>query len=349
MHSSRRIPAVLASAACLLVAACGSDDSGGKSKTSSSSSSKAPAGDVRGKVFGLDYGLTNSPIYESVLRPAKRRAQELGVRLKTTSSDAVCEKQVNNLDNLIASGVDTLTFLGLCGKGDAYKPVIRRAHAKQVKVVTYSFSDPEADGSILFDDKQGAELLAADVTAWIKKTFDGDYSGFRFAMLPCSFAPPSIQQRTAITSAAITELTGKKPLTKDCASDPAAAKAAVDSFLAKEPRLNVVIGFIDAAALGAVQSFRSHPGIDRSKVYVGAMDGQREAVKLLAEGGAGGIFRATAALDLEQDGRAVVDMPANALTGKGPTSTLLRYTLLRVSDRAAAQQWYDRVFARYGG
>lgn len=339
-------PSQPAEAAAATVAAQTSTSSASEEAAAAETGSAPEEATAQGFELGFAYGLENTPIYQNVLGPAKVYAQELGVDLTLGSADSKCDKQLQDLENMIAAGVRAITFLGLCGEGGAYDKVVNEAHAKDIAVVSYAFEHPLADGSILFDDQGGAELFAAHATAWIEENFEPPYDDFSYAALPCSFAPPPIQLRTEVVVAAIEKLTGKQPYASiDCALSPDLGKEAVDTYLQKDPGLDMALGIVDAGAYGAYLAFKqAGKGGD---VYVGGMDGTREAIQLIAEQGGDGIYKFSGALPMQAIGKAVVEMPYNIVNETGPGSILLNYTAITADDQAAAKQWYEENFEAF--
>ena len=106
----------------------------------------------------------------------------------------------------------------------------------------------------------------------------------------------------------------------------------------------MVIGINDAGALGAYQAFQEAiaNGRDPESIFVGGMDGQTEALELIADGGGeGGIYRASGALILDDLGRAVADLPADLIEGKDVSVLELPYELVTPADTARAQEIVD--------
>ncbi|MDH4119278.1 MAG: hypothetical protein OEX04_11945 [Acidimicrobiia bacterium] len=114
----------------------------------------------------------------------------------------------------------------------------------------------------------------------------------------------------------------------------------------------MVIGINDGGALGAYQAFVNQieqEGRDPGEIYVGGMDGQNEALELIAQGGGlHGIYRASSALILDQLGKAVADLPINILEGQPTSSLLLNYELVTPANPDRAQEILDN-YASFTG
>jgi ribose transport system substrate-binding protein len=324
------------------LAACGDDDD---ADGAAASSSDTPA--QQGFKLGFAYGLENTPIYQNVLRPVRAAAGPADVTLQTGSADSQCDKQIADMRNMLQSGVEALVFLGLCGKGNAYDKIVADAAAKDIVTVSYAFEHPDADGAIRFNDEQGAKVFADHATAWIKENFKAPYDDFSYARLGCSFVPPPIKARTEVVAAAIRELTGKKAYDSvDCALAPDLGKKAVETYLRKDPGLDMVIGTVDAGAYGAYLALKQAG--KQGQAYVGGMDGTRESVELISKGG-DDIYRFSGALPFRELGASVVKMPQNLISGEGAGSTILNYTAVTTDDPAAAQRWLEENFLAFEG
>ena len=72
------------------------------------------------------------------------------------------------------------------------------------------------------------------------------------------------------------------------------------------------------------------------------MDGQIEALELIADGGGeNGIYRASGALILDDLGRAVADLPADLLEGGEESILELPYEVITPADPERAQEIVD--------
>jgi len=121
--------------------------------------------------------------------------------------------------------------------------------------------------------------------------------------------------------------------------DETSGLEATETFLQQKPDLAMVIGINDAGALGAYQALTAAvaDGRDPNSIFVGGMDGQIEALELIADGGGdGGIYRASGALILDDLGRAVADLPADLLEGKKVSILELPYEVITPNDTARA-------------
>ncbi|MGE0214258.1 sugar ABC transporter substrate-binding protein [Mycolicibacterium sp.] len=328
---------VAAATGCVVLAGCGNTGTSAQSDRAETPDPDRPV------TVGWAYGFENSSIYPPLRSAAVAEAQRLGVELLQGSANSDCNKQIENIQNYLQRQVDAWVFTGVCGSGSSYNALVKEGQAEGALAFSYASVHELADGALSFNDSQAGELVAEDATAWLKKTFDGDYSTFSWALMPCSAVPKTVQARTDVVRDAIVALTGKQPLAdKDCALDPEAGYQATQAWLQKEPTLDMVIGLNDAGAVGARRALEQSTTIDRSRIYVAGMDGEPAAVEFVMNNDP--YYKFTAALDLVEVGSSVVSVPAGVVRGTGLPWRVFNYTPLSVDDSQSAKAFYDRVF-----
>ena len=145
-----------------------------------------------------------------------------------------------------------------------------------------------------------------------------DKENFCWALFTYDQCGTACTDRTDPIRDAIVEATGVEPFEAEAVDETSGLEAA-ETFLQQNPDLAMVIGINDAGALGAYQAIQTAitNGRDPGTIFVAGMDGQTEALELIAEGGGeNGIYRACGALILDDLGRAVADLPADLLEGE---------------------------------
>ena len=208
-------------------------------------------------------------------------------------------------------------MLPLCGV-EPLTPVLEEADAAGITIVGYSTEVPSGDAAIVYQNVAGAEALADEAIRWYNEDFTGDKENFTWALFTYDQCGTACTDRTDPIRAAIVEATGVEPLEAESVDETSGLEA-TETFLQQEPDLAMVIGINDAGALGAYQAMQTAiaNGRDPETIFVAGMDGQIEALELLAEGGGeNGIYRASGALILDDLGRAVADLPADLLEGE---------------------------------
>ena len=292
--------------------------------------------------IAFSYGAEHSGIYPIVADPARLEAERRGYEWLEGSANGDCDKQVQDMEGFVAAGVDAIVFLPLCGV-DPYLPTVQAAKDAGIVIVGYSTAIPGGDSSIVYANIDGARAVAAEALRWLEEDFTGDRETFSWALFTFDQCGMACTDRTDPLRQIITEATGVAPLEAESVAE-ASGLEATETFLQADPGLNMVIGINDAGALGAYQAFVvqiESDGRDPGEIFVGGMDGQNEALELLAGADEYGIYRVSGALILDQLGKAVADLPANILEGQPPTSLVLNYVAVTPGMAEFAQQVLD--------
>ncbi len=292
--------------------------------------------------IAFSYGAEHSGIYPIVADPARLEAERRGYEWLEGSANGDCEKQVQDMEGFVAAGVDAIVFLPLCGV-EPYAPVVQTAKDAGIVVVGYSTAIPGGDSSIVYANIDGARAVAAEALRWLEEDFTGDREDFSWALFTFDQCGMACTDRTDPIRQIITDATGVAPMEAESVAEDSGLEA-TETFLQADPGLNMVIGINDAGALGAYQAFVvqiESDGRDPGEIFVGGMDGQNEALELLAGADEYGIYRVSGALILDQLGKAVADLPANILEGQPPTSLVLNYVAITPDMGDFAQQVLD--------
>ena len=344
----------------LVAAACGGDDDDDSAADSpadedTETESTEPSTDVtepstaatepdtatdEGKgVIAFSYGNETAGIYPIVAGPARIQAEARGYEFIEGAANGDCDQQVKDVENFIVQQVDAIVVLPLCGI-EPLEPVLADAKAAGIIVVGYSTEVPGGDGAIVYKNVEGAEATAAEAIRWYNEDYTGDKENFGWALFTYDQCGQACTDRTDPIRAAIVEATGVEPVEAESVDETSGLEA-TETFLQQNPDLAMVIGINDAGALGAYQAMIGAiaNGRDPNSIFVGGMDGQIEALELIAEGGGeGGIYRASGALILDDLGRAVADLPADLLEGESVSVLELPYEVITPldTDRAAS-------------
>jgi ribose transport system substrate-binding protein len=315
--------------------------------TSTAGSTAAAGG---GGTIAFSYGNESAGIYPIVAEPARIQAESRGYEFLEGSANGDCDQQVQDVENFVTQGVDALVVLPLCGP-EPLTPVLEEADAAGIVVVGYSTEVPGGDGAIVYQNVAGAEALAEEAIRWYNEDFTGDKEAFSWALFTYDQCGTACTDRTDPIRAAIVEATGVEPLEAESVDETSGLEA-TETFLQQEPELAMVIGINDAGALGAYQAMQGAiaNGRDAESIFVAGMDGQIEALELLAEGGGeNGIYRASGALILDDLGRAVADLPADILEGEDVEILELPYEIITPADADRAQEIVDTYNQFTGG
>jgi ABC-type sugar transport system substrate-binding protein len=303
----------------------------------------ATSPDSAGGTIAFSYGNESAGIYPIVAGPARLQAEARGYEFIEGSANGDCEQQVRDVENFVVQEVDAIVVLPLCGV-EPLLPVLQEASDAGIKIVGYSTEIPDVgDAAIVYQNVAGAEAVAAEALRWLEEEYTGDPEEFSWALYTYDQCGTACTDRTDPIRDAIVEATGVEPFEAESVDETSGLEAA-ETFLQQDPNLAMVIGINDAGALGAYQAFQAAiaDGRDPGSIFVGGMDGQTEALELLAAGGGdNGIYRVSGALILDDLGRAVADLPADLLEGEEVSVLELPYEIVTPADADRAQEIVD--------
>lgn len=285
----------------------------------------------------IAYGQPNTAadVAKPLLTGAKQAARRRGYRLLQSSANGKLENQLAEINTWIGQGVDAMTILPLDPK--AMAPLIRRAHQRDIKWVSYAARIPGSDGTVFFDDLKGGQLVGEIAANWINRRLGGEAE---IALLAPTFVE-ALRLRIQGAEAALRRLA---PNAKIVARTKGllAADGLKDgqSILSAHPNVKVVLCAADDGCLGVSQAFAS-AGKASDDVFIAGWDGSRAAMDKIV---AGDLIRATGALDLIKLGQASIDVAANLVEGKKPTRFLSQYLVVTAGTPKLAR----RLIRQYG-
>jgi ABC-type sugar transport system substrate-binding protein len=324
MHALTRL-LLLVSVFAILLAACGGDDA----------ADEAPgeAAPQEGGTIAFSFGAEHNEVYPIVAEPARVAAEERGYEFIEGSARGDCDQQVADIESFVARRVDAIVLLPLCGL-EPYEGVVADANEAGIVVVGYFADLPGADANIMGNEAQGGQILGEEAVRWFEEDFDGDRENFSWVLLT-NDPLPLARQRTDAMRELVVEATGVEPMEAHAVAAEEGLNA-VETFLQRDPGINMVLGVNDAGALGARQALLEQieqAGRDPDEIFLGGIDGQNEALELLIEGGGEhGIYRASAATLTHEWGRAVAELPIDILEGRDPGDAVMDYRLFTPED-----------------
>ena len=271
-----------------------------------------------GGTIAFSFGNEQVGIYKIVAGPARLQAENRGYEFLEGAANGDCDAQVRDVENFVVQDVDAIVVVPICGI-DALVPTLEDAEAKGIVVIGYASEIPETgDGAILWDNRGAGESVAAEALRWLDEDFTGDQDDFSWVLFTYDGCGQPCTDRTDPIRDIISEATGVAPLESEAISIPQGLDD-TQVFFQSNPNIAMVIGVNDAGAMGAYEAILGEieAGREASTFFVAGIDGQNEALELVAAGGGeGGIYRASSSLLLHELGQTVVDLPADILEGK---------------------------------
>ncbi len=300
--------------------------------------------------IAFSYGNETAGIYPIVAGPARLQAEARGYEFIEGAANGDCPKQVDDVENFIVQQVDAIVVLPICGI-EPLQPTIDKAVAAGIVVVGYSTPVPGGSAAIVYQNVEGATKVAEEALRWLDEDFTGDKDDFSWVLFTFDQCGSACTQRTDPIRQIIVDATGVVPLEAAIVGE-APGLEATETFLQANPNIAMVIGINDAGALGAYQAVLAQieAGREPSEFFIAGMDGQNEALELLAAGGGeGGIYRASGALILDELGKAVANLPIDIVEGNRRDNLELPYELITPDKGERAAEILEAYAAFMGG
>jgi ABC-type sugar transport system substrate-binding protein len=283
--------------------------------------------------IGFSHPFPGTDIYRPLHKGLTEEAKKRGIEALESQAEGKAEKQVAEIRTWIESGVQGITILNIAGKG--LGPQVKEAHKKGVKIVGYASPIEGQDGYDLFDNKQGAELVAREAARYIKRTPElRDAKEIQVGLLTLDvFEVGFVRVHHAVDVLKKLVPTIKVVAKVEGTNIAGPAQTATRSMMQAHPDIKMIIAISDDGQVGAYQALK---GLGKQKdVWLAGYDGSRVAMKLLLSKD---MIGCTAAIPLKQIGRAAIWVPANLIEGKKPTGFLGPYQLVSNNTPALAKK-----------
>ena len=122
----------------------------------------ASAQDKKLESIGISVGLLGNPFFVATIKGIEDRAKEINpdVQVTSVSADYDLNKQVSQIDNFIAAGVDIIMLNAVDAK--AIAPAVKRAQNAGITVAAFDVSAPGADVTVMTDNVAAGRKTLAD-------------------------------------------------------------------------------------------------------------------------------------------------------------------------------------------
>jgi len=306
-----RFISVLALTASIVVglSACGSTSGGG----TSGAAAGGGAASVKDVTIGFAQKTANAPYYVAMQKEAEKLAKEKGFKLVFQGANADPVQQINQVQTMLAQGVNVL--LVNAASPDTEKAQMTQAAAKvpllfiDTPIPGVGFTTVQSDNQAI--GEQSGKLMAARVGSG--KTLD-------LAIL--NGGPTDVTVGPARRAGFLKGLTDggvKVNVVADAAADYAQDKAvtATEDILAANPNISAIFGYNDAMALGALQVLKNK---NNTKVLVSGVDGQKQALAAIKDGGCTGQYVSTGLNSPTEAANKAIDIALTVATGQKKTT-----------------------------
>ncbi len=264
------------------------------------------------KSVGISLGSLGNPGFVSIARTAKSQAEKVNPNVKVTSLgyDYDLGKQVTQIDNFIANGVDLI----LLNPGDpkAITPAIRKAQAAGIVVVAVDTVADGADAAVTTDNVQAGRISCE----YIAKKLNGKGN------VIIENGP----QVSAVTDRVIgcKEVFGKFPDIKilsdnqDGKGSRDGGLAVAQGYLTKFDKIDAIFTINDPQAIGTALACKQ---LNRTSILITSVDGSPDIERALKDPDYKQI-EASSSQDFYSIPKTAVQIGVDLLNGKKPAKVV---------------------------
>jgi ABC-type sugar transport system substrate-binding protein len=264
-------------------------------------------------------------VYKPIAAGALLEAKKRGYTLLQDTGGTSASAQLAEVNTWIAQGVEVIVVFPLNAK--AFGPVVKRAHKKGIKVIGYGEHVPGEDGSIVFNNAQGASLLGTVTGNYVNQKLGGKAKMAVFSYI--EGGPETIKRVDGAINKIKAIAPGADEVARAESADTATAFDKGKPMLQANPDINVLFAVTDANVLGFAAALKS-VGKEGSSVWFATYDGSTSVLQQMETGDLNGV---NAVLPLTAIGRSVVWTGANARSGKGPSKFAPNYFVVSSSQK----------------
>lgn len=236
--------------------------------------------------IGVSMYTLGAPYFAAQLNAAKRKAESLGITLFSTNAQDDMLKQIADVEDLLARGIDLLILNPKDPKG--LIPATKAAAQAGVPVVIIDSSiDPLATfiTTVQSNNMRNGELIGE----WLVKQMKGE--PIKMALLSGTQGNPVGKERRQGVFRGIIE---QQLRTQGISGFNIVAQGwgnwtreggleAMEDIIVAHPEINVLLGENDSMTLGAMEAIKE-AGKMKDILILAAADGQKEALKLIQSG-----------------------------------------------------------------
>ena len=295
--------------------------------------------------IGISMKTLDAPYFAAQEVSAKKHAEELGCEVITADAQNDLNKQIADVEDMVAQGIGALIVNPRDSKGMV--PAVNAASAAGVKVfVIDSTLDPSANFVTLVQSSNGQNGML--VGQWLADQTKG--TDLKIALLSGDKGNEVGQERRLGVLAGLLEgqLKNEGRARFEIVGQGwglwghEGGLKAMEDMLVANPDINVVLGENDSMVLGAKKALEQAGRLD-GVMLLAAADGQKEALEMIKEGGYG----ATGLNDPALVAATAVDLAKKAIDGELSADTSkITYTTPMAITKDNVDQYYkaDAVF-----
>ncbi|RAI01685.1 ABC transporter [Acuticoccus sediminis] len=290
----------------------------------------AAAQDKELKSIGISVGLLGNPFFVATIKGIEDRAKEINpdVQVTSVSADYDLNKQVSQIDNFIAAGVDIIMLNAVDAK--AIGPAVKRAQNAGITVAAFDVSAPGADVTVMTDNVAAGRKACQYIIDEI-----GEEGNVIIINGPAS---SSILDRVQGCKEVFDEHGGINVLSDDQNGQGSreGGLAVMQGLLTRYDDIDAVFAINDPTAIGAQLAAKQ---LGRSEFIITAVDGAPDIEKELQSDSS--LIKASASQDPYVMAGEALKMGYDAFQGKAPAedTVLLDPELITAGNLEGYKGW----------
>jgi ribose transport system substrate-binding protein len=217
-----------------------------------------------------------NPFFIAVKEGSEAYAKAKGYPIQVTDSGSSAEKQLNDVESLLSTGITILDIRCLDTK--AIKDELASVRAAGIAIDTYPFME-ESDTLVGYNNYDQGKIEAEAAVKWIKQKYNGKC---KVALLT-EPASGDIMERVHGMKDVLAKEPGVQIVAEKEAFTPDTALTVTSNILQKDPEVRVFLCINDSGALGAVQAIETQDKAHEADYFVGGIDGTDDALKFISQ------------------------------------------------------------------
>jgi len=278
----RRGTVVAATALTLALAAC----SGGTAESPDTAAPGSQSAAGKTLVIGFAQQSLTAPYFVAMQKEAERMAKQEGFKLVFQAANMDPVTQINQAETMVAQGIDALLVNTV--NVETEEPKMREM-AKKLPLVFIDTAVPDVGVSAVQSDNVAIGHGAGLIMAKRFKQGETIKVGILNGGARDVFTGPN-RRKGFLSGLEDGGIKYEIVIEADANYAQEAAVTAAESMLAAHPDLDVIYGYNDSMALGALQTLRT---LGNTTTLVAGIDGQKEALKEILDGGCKGQYVST--------------------------------------------------------
>lgn len=283
--------------------------------------------------IGISVGLLGNPFFVATIKGIEDRAKEINpdVEVTSVSADYDLNKQVSQIDNFIASGVDIIMLNAV--DASAIAPAVKRATEAGIVVAAFDVSAPGADVTVMTDNVDAGRKACQ----YIVDNLEGGEGNVIIINGPQS---SSIIDRVKGCQEVFEANEGINVLSDDQNGQASrdGGLEVMQGLLTRYDDIDAVFAINDPTAIGAELAAKQ---LNRSDFFITAVDGAPDIEQALSSGDS--LIKASASQDPYVMAGEALQMGYDVFKGNQPEedTVLLEPKLITADNLDGYQGWTD--------